>query len=96
MPQQVLYSWMPHPRPRGGQTKHQGHRVNQILRERAAAADPKIRRRFYKNGTDLSTITSVTDSEHWHIVAQDRATWTSTMLIEAPTTPQHSECKINR
>ena len=71
-----------HLRPRGG------HRINRMLRDRAAAAGPKIRHRFYKNGTDLSTITSDTDSEHWHIVAQDRAAWKSTMLTEAPTTPQ--------
>ena len=73
---------------RGGQTKHQGHRVNRTLRDRAAAADLNICHRFYKNGTDPSTITSDADPEHWHIVAQDRAAWKSTMLIEAPTTPQ--------
>ena len=87
LPQQVLYGWMPYPRPRGGQTKHQGHRINRILRERAANADPKIRHRFYKNGTDVSTITSDADPVNWHVVAQDRTTWTSTMLIDAPTNP---------
>jgi len=65
-----------------------GHRINRILRERAAAADPKIRHRFYKNGTDLSTITNDTEPEHWHNVAQNRAAWKSTMLIEARTTAQ--------
>ena len=92
LPQQVLCGWMPHPRPRGGQTKHQGHRVNRTLRVRAVAADPQIRHRFYKNGKDISTITSDTDPEHGHIVAHDRAAWKSTMLIEALATPQWNEC----
>ena len=89
LPQQVLYGWpwMPHPRLRGGQTKHQGHRINRILRNRAANADPKIRHRFYKNGTDISKITSDTDPVNWHVVAQDRTTWTSTMLTGVPTNP---------
>ena len=50
LPQQVLYGWMPHPRPRGGQTTHRGHRINRILWDRAATADPKIRHQFYENG----------------------------------------------
>jgi len=42
-----------------------------------------------RHSTDLSTITSDnTDPEHWHIVAQDRAAWMSTIWIEAPITPQ--------
>ena len=87
LPQQVLYGWMPYPRPRGGQTKHQGHRINRILRDRAANTDPKIRHRFYKNGTDITKITSDTDPVNWHVVAQDRTTWTSTMLTGVPTNP---------
>ena len=31
LPQQVLHGWMSHPEPRGGQTMHQGHRINRIL-----------------------------------------------------------------
>ena len=59
-----------------------------VVQYRAAAADPKIRHRFYKNGTGVSTIASDPDPEHWRIVAQDRAAGTSTMLTEAPITPQ--------
>ena len=58
----------------GRPTKHQGHRINRILRNRAATADPKIRHRFYKNDTDVSRITSDTDPVNWHVVAQDRTT----------------------
>ena len=75
---------MPHPRPRGGQT--QGHRINRtLLWDQAAIADPKIRHRFYKNSTDVSRITSDMDSVNWHVVAQDRTTCKSTMLIAVPT-----------
>ena len=87
LPQQVLHGWMPHPRPRGGQTKHQGHRINRTLRGRAANTDPKIRHRFYKNGTDITKITSDTGPVNWHVVAQGRTTWTSTMLTGVPTNP---------
>ena len=86
-PQQVLHGWMPHPRPRGGQTKHQGHQINRTLRDRAAIADPKIRHRFYKNGRDVSKITSDVDPVDWHVIAQDRTAWKSTMLIDVPTNP---------
>ena len=41
--------------------------------------------RFYKNGTDVSRITSDVDPVNWHVVAQDRTTWKSTMLIDVPT-----------
>ena len=58
----------------------------------ADATDPKIRHRFYKNGMDLSTITNDINPEHLHIVAQYRATWKSTMLIETPTSLQKNEC----
>ena len=61
--------------------------VNRILRDRAAIADPKIRHRFYKNGTDVSKITSDVDPVNWHVVAQDRTTWKATMLIDVPTNP---------
>ena len=49
------------------------------LRDRAVNADPKIRHRFYKNGTDVSNITNDADPVNWHVVAQDRTTWTSTI-----------------
>ena len=87
LPQQVLYGRMPHSRPRGGQTKHQGHRISRILRDQAATTDPKIRHQFYENGTDVSRITSAVDPVNWHVVAQDRTTWKSTMLIKFPTNP---------
>ena len=61
---------------RGGQTKHQGHRISRILRDRAAIADPKIRHRFYKNGTDVSKITSDVDPVDWqrHVAVLSRRT----------------------
>ena len=37
--------------------------------------------------TDVSRITSDTDPVNWHVVAQDRTTWKSTMLIDVPTNP---------
>ena len=46
---------------------------------------PKIRHRFHKNGTDVSKITSDVDPVIWHVFAQDRTAWKSTMLIDVPT-----------
>ena len=53
------------------------HRM--MPRGRAAIADPTIRHRVYKNGTDVSKITSDVDPGNWHVVAQDRTTWKLTM-----------------
>ena len=95
LPQQVLYGGVPHPRPRGDQTKHQGHQINRTLQDRAATADPKIRHRFYKNGTDVSRIIIDVDPVmNWHVVAQDRTTWRSTMLIDVPTKPTTTRLKL--
>ena len=57
------------------------------VRERATTAVLKDRHRFYKTGTDMSTVTTDTEPVNWHSVAQDWKTWNDTMVTrpEVPT-----------
>ena len=49
--------------------------------------NPKIRHRFYKNGTAVSRITSEADPANGHGVAKDRAAWKPAMWLDVPPTP---------